>query len=242
MRGEVGRAAKEKPRRPTAMAKPVLLVTRKLPEAIEARAARDYDARLNPQDEMWATDGAQIARRANEAKADGILGAAGDNLRRRLHQRPAGQREDHHHLQRRLRPCGPARGQGARHRRDQHAGGALLRHRRNRLHAAAHGRAPRRRGRAHGARRQVGRLGADAASRRDARRQDASASSAWAASGGNWPTWRAASAWRSTTATSSRCPPTWSRAPPTTPATTPSSAPSTCCPCTSPAARTPASG
>ncbi|HYI84529.1 MAG TPA: D-glycerate dehydrogenase [Acetobacteraceae bacterium] len=62
------------------MAKPVLLVTRKLPEAIEARAARDYDARLNPQDEMWATDGAQIARRANEAKADGILGAAGDNF------------------------------------------------------------------------------------------------------------------------------------------------------------------
>ena len=62
------------------MAKPVLLVTRKLPEAIEARAARDYDARLNPQDEMWATDGAQIARRANEAKASGIFGAAGDNL------------------------------------------------------------------------------------------------------------------------------------------------------------------
>jgi lactate dehydrogenase-like 2-hydroxyacid dehydrogenase len=62
------------------MAKPVLLVTRKLPEAIEARAARDYDARLNPSDQMWATDGAQIARRANEAKADGILAAAGDNL------------------------------------------------------------------------------------------------------------------------------------------------------------------
>jgi lactate dehydrogenase-like 2-hydroxyacid dehydrogenase len=62
------------------MAKPVLLVTRKLPEAIEERAARDYDARLNPADEMWATDGAQIARRAKEAKADGILGAAGDNF------------------------------------------------------------------------------------------------------------------------------------------------------------------
>ena len=29
------------------MAKPVLLVTRKLPEAVEARAARDYDARLD---------------------------------------------------------------------------------------------------------------------------------------------------------------------------------------------------
>ena len=54
-------------------AKPVLLVTRKLPEAIEARAARDYDARLNPDDAMWATDGAEIARRATEAAADGIV-------------------------------------------------------------------------------------------------------------------------------------------------------------------------
>jgi hypothetical protein len=57
------------------MAKPVLLVTRKLPEAIEARAAQDYDARLNPQDAPWATDGAEIARRATEASAAGILGA-----------------------------------------------------------------------------------------------------------------------------------------------------------------------
>jgi lactate dehydrogenase-like 2-hydroxyacid dehydrogenase len=32
------------------MAKPVLLITRRLPPAIEARAARDYDARLNPED------------------------------------------------------------------------------------------------------------------------------------------------------------------------------------------------
>jgi len=55
------------------MAKPVLLVTRKLPEAIEARAAQDYDARLNPQDAPWATDGAEIARRATEASAAGIL-------------------------------------------------------------------------------------------------------------------------------------------------------------------------
>lgn len=62
------------------MAKPVLLVTRKLPEAIEARAARDYDARLNPMDEPWSGDGAEIARRAVEAKADGILGAAGDRF------------------------------------------------------------------------------------------------------------------------------------------------------------------
>ncbi|TCZ56319.1 2-hydroxyacid dehydrogenase [Roseicella aquatilis] len=62
------------------MAKPILLVTRKLPEAIEARAARDYDARLNPRDEGWSTDGAEIARRAAEIRADGILGAAGDKF------------------------------------------------------------------------------------------------------------------------------------------------------------------
>jgi lactate dehydrogenase-like 2-hydroxyacid dehydrogenase len=62
------------------MQKPVLLVTRKLPEAIEARAARDYDARLNPQDEPWSRDGAGIARRAAETGAAGILCAAGDPM------------------------------------------------------------------------------------------------------------------------------------------------------------------
>ncbi|CAA9231186.1 MAG: D-3-phosphoglycerate dehydrogenase, partial [uncultured Acetobacteraceae bacterium] len=86
---------------------------------------------------------------------------------RRLHRRPAGQREDHHHLQRRLRPRGPVGRQGARHSRHQHAGRAVLRHRRDRLHPPAHGRPPRRRGRAPGPRRQVGGLGADPAPRRD---------------------------------------------------------------------------
>ena len=62
------------------MAKPVLLVTRKLPPAIEAEAARRFDARLNTADEPWSTDGAEIARRAAEIGAVGILGAAGDRL------------------------------------------------------------------------------------------------------------------------------------------------------------------
>lgn len=62
------------------MPKPVLVVTRKLPPAIEARAARDYDARLNPEDAPWFRDGAEIARRATEAGAAGILCAAGDPL------------------------------------------------------------------------------------------------------------------------------------------------------------------
>jgi lactate dehydrogenase-like 2-hydroxyacid dehydrogenase len=62
------------------MTKPILLVTRRLPAAIEARAARDYEARLNPTDEHWAADGAEIARRAGAVGAAGILGAAGDRF------------------------------------------------------------------------------------------------------------------------------------------------------------------
>jgi lactate dehydrogenase-like 2-hydroxyacid dehydrogenase len=60
------------------MPKPVLLLTRQLPPAVEARAARDYDAHLNPADEPWSRDGAEIARRAAASGAAGILCAAGD--------------------------------------------------------------------------------------------------------------------------------------------------------------------
>ncbi|WP_207536949.1 2-hydroxyacid dehydrogenase [Sabulicella rubraurantiaca] len=62
------------------MPKPVLLVTRKLPDQIEALAAERFDARLNPQDEPWFRDGAEIARRVAECGAAGILCAAGDPL------------------------------------------------------------------------------------------------------------------------------------------------------------------
>jgi lactate dehydrogenase-like 2-hydroxyacid dehydrogenase len=49
------------------MAKPVLLVTRRLPAAVEARAVRDYDARLNPED--VPRSGADILRLADGAAA-----------------------------------------------------------------------------------------------------------------------------------------------------------------------------
>ncbi|WP_149536068.1 2-hydroxyacid dehydrogenase [Siccirubricoccus phaeus] len=62
------------------MAKPPLLVTRHFPEAIEARAARDYAAALNPTDELWSGDAAEIIRRATAISAQGILCAAGDRL------------------------------------------------------------------------------------------------------------------------------------------------------------------
>jgi len=49
------------------MAKPILLVTRRLPPAVEARAVRDYDARLNPED--VPRSGADILRLADGAAA-----------------------------------------------------------------------------------------------------------------------------------------------------------------------------
>jgi lactate dehydrogenase-like 2-hydroxyacid dehydrogenase len=49
------------------MTKPTVLVTRKLPDAVEARAARDYDARLNPDDRTY--DAETLLAKAAEADA-----------------------------------------------------------------------------------------------------------------------------------------------------------------------------
>lgn len=49
------------------MSKPVLLVTRRLPPAVEARAARDYEARLNPEDTPRSE--AELLRLADGAAA-----------------------------------------------------------------------------------------------------------------------------------------------------------------------------
>ena len=56
--------------------KKVVLVTRKLTEAVEARLRRDYEPRLNPTDEIYGP--AAIAAAA--AGADGLLVAATDNV------------------------------------------------------------------------------------------------------------------------------------------------------------------
>ncbi|HYG85852.1 MAG TPA: D-glycerate dehydrogenase [Azospirillum sp.] len=59
-----------------AVSKRSLLLTRKLPDAVESRAARDYRATLNADDTPWTGDA--LAQRA--AGADGVLCAAGDRL------------------------------------------------------------------------------------------------------------------------------------------------------------------
>ena len=58
------------------MTKPVLLITRRLPAAIEARAARDYDVRINQAD--TPTTPADIVARAQGV--DAILACAADKI------------------------------------------------------------------------------------------------------------------------------------------------------------------
>lgn len=62
------------------MARPVILVTRKLPDGVEAKLSALFDARLNPDDAPWFRSGAEIARRAAETGAAGVLCAAGDPM------------------------------------------------------------------------------------------------------------------------------------------------------------------
>ena len=58
------------------MTRPVLYITRRLPPAVEARAARDYDARLNPDDHP--VDSAEIL--AGAAGADALLCCPAERL------------------------------------------------------------------------------------------------------------------------------------------------------------------
>ena len=57
--------------------KPTILVTRKLPAAVEARLQRDYDARLNPDDRLYTRD--ELVERARGAQA--ILPCHTEHLR-----------------------------------------------------------------------------------------------------------------------------------------------------------------
>ena len=56
--------------------KPVILVTRKLPQAVEARLNRDYEARLNPEDALYDKD--ELLERAQGAQ--GILPCHTENF------------------------------------------------------------------------------------------------------------------------------------------------------------------
>ena len=64
-------------------AKPTILVTRKLPAAVEARLQRDYDARLNPDDRLYTRD--ELIERARGAQA--ILPCHTEHLRAEVIER-----------------------------------------------------------------------------------------------------------------------------------------------------------
>lgn len=49
------------------MTKPTILVTRRMPAAVDARLQRDYDARLNPEDRIYSED--ELAAKAADADA-----------------------------------------------------------------------------------------------------------------------------------------------------------------------------
>ncbi|MFC3125901.1 2-hydroxyacid dehydrogenase [Pseudoroseomonas globiformis] len=60
------------------MSKPTLLLTRRFPDAVEARAQRDYITIPNPADTPFS--GEALAAAANDGEVEGILCAAGDAL------------------------------------------------------------------------------------------------------------------------------------------------------------------
>lgn len=60
------------------MPQPSLLLTRRMPPAVEARAQRDYAATLNPDDRLLGPDG--IVAKAIACKADALLICAGDRI------------------------------------------------------------------------------------------------------------------------------------------------------------------
>ena len=57
--------------------KPVIFVTRKLPEAVEARLTRDYEVILNPDDKLYSAD--ELVEIS--ARADAILPCHSEKLR-----------------------------------------------------------------------------------------------------------------------------------------------------------------
>lgn len=62
------------------MSRPTVFVTRKLPPAVEARAARDYDVRLNPDDRTYTAE--ELA--AHAADADAMLICTSEKITARL--------------------------------------------------------------------------------------------------------------------------------------------------------------
>ena len=176
--------------------KPLVVVTRKLPDSIETRMRELFDARLNLDDTPMTPE--QIA------EADPHRRRAGADRHRQDHRGDAQaarlQAAHDRQFRQRRRQYRRHGGACARHHGDQHAESADRRHRRHDHGADPRGAAPAGRGHLDPApRARTGRrLVADLDARRTGSAASASASSAWAASARRSPGARGPSACRST--------------------------------------------
>ena len=149
--------------------KPLVVVTRKLPDVIETRMMELFDVRLNLTDEPSSPERLIEAVRI----ADVLVPTVTDRVTGRRHQPRRRPPEADRQLRHRLRPHRPPVRPGARHHRHQHAGRADRGHRRH-DHGADPGRAAAAdRGRAHPARGALDRLVADLDARPSRLRQAA---------------------------------------------------------------------
>ena len=81
--------------------KPVVLVTRKLPDAVENRLRRDYEPRFNPGDVLYTSD--ELIKRA--AGADAILPCHTEKFTADVIARLPEERTRYCQFFRGLRPC-----------------------------------------------------------------------------------------------------------------------------------------
>ena len=184
--------------------KPLVVVTRKLPDSVETRMRELFDARLNLDDKPMSQ--AELAEAVKTADVlvptvtdridASVLSKAGDKLKLIAN---FGNGVDNIDV---------ATALSARHHRDQHAGRAHRGHRRHDHGADPRGAAPPRRGRRRAERRTSrGTAGRRPGCSATASGASGSASSAWAGSARRWRAAPAPSACRSTTTTAAACRP-----------------------------------
>ena len=182
--------------------KPVLLVTRKLSPAVEARAARDYQARFQPRGPGLRSKDELIARCQevdavlpchSEIFSAEVIAALPARLKI-IANHSVG--TDHVDL-----AAAKAKGIVV----TNTPGRAVRRDGRDRHALPARRRPPRQRGRPLGAREAAGTSGARLSWSAVRLRASASASSAWVESAGSWPGAPADSTWKCTTTTAGAC-------------------------------------
>ena len=178
--------------------KPLVVVTRKLPDSIETRMRELFDARLNLDDTPMTPE--QIADAVRTA--DVLVPTVTDEITERFSTTPSCKVRLIANFGNGVDNIDVDRGACARHHRDQHPEGADRRHRRHDHGADPGGAAPADRGRRRSSpRARTGRAGRRPGCSAIASAANASASSAWAASARRWRAGRAPSGCRSTTTT-----------------------------------------